>query len=152
MTIGPRKMRAASGTRSSGLYHTPPRSCNLPQVTDFKQFLRVRCLTLFESGTYTSPVSDRRAAVAVLLAAVAIIAIGERPTILTDYTSGAADLQKGIGRLWSLPGTGAYLLDAIIEVCQGIKKREARRPVIVAITEEGPEFSNRHYDQVLDPL
>ena len=34
--------------------------------------------------------------------------------------------------------TGAYLLDGILEVCQGFKKREATRPVIVALTTEGP--------------
>jgi hypothetical protein len=83
---------------------------------------------------------------------VAIIAIGERPTVLTEYTFIRPSLQKGIDRIWSLQGTGAYLLDGIIEVCQGLKKREARRPVIIAITTEGPELSNRQYDQVLDPL
>ncbi len=83
---------------------------------------------------------------------VAIIAIGERPTIFAASTTSRANLQKGVDRLWSLPGTGAYLLDGIIEVCQGFKKRDARRPVIVAISAEGPELSNRQYDQVLDPL
>jgi VWFA-related protein len=83
---------------------------------------------------------------------VAIIATGERPTIFTEYTSNVADLQKGINRLWALPDTGAYLLDAILEVCQGLKKREARRPVIIAITQEGTEFSFRQYDQVLEVL
>src|SRR4029079_13910691 len=78
--------------------------------------------------------------------------IGERPTIITEYTSSVADLQKGINRLWALPGTGAYLLDSSLEVCQGLKKREALRPVIVAITQEGTDFSYRQYDQVLGPL
>jgi hypothetical protein len=83
---------------------------------------------------------------------VAIIAIGERPTIFTEYTSNVADLQKGINRLWALPDTGAYLLDSILEVCQGLKKREARRPVIIAVTQEGTEFSYSQYDQVLGAL
>ena len=83
---------------------------------------------------------------------LAIIALGERPTILAEYATILPALQKGIDRIWSLRGTGAYLLDGIIEVCQGLKKREARRPVIIAITAEGPEFSNRQHDQVLDPL
>jgi hypothetical protein len=61
-------------------------------------------------------------------------------------------LQKGTDRLWSQAGSGAYLLDAIIEVCQGLKKRGAARPVIVAVTIEGPDFSSRQHDQVLDPL
>jgi hypothetical protein len=83
---------------------------------------------------------------------VAIVAIGERPTIFAPSTTSRANLQKGVDRLWSLQGSGSYLLDGIIEVCQGFKKREASRPVIVAISVEGPELSNRQYDQVLDPL
>ena len=83
---------------------------------------------------------------------VSLIAIGERPTVFTNYTTDAAQLSKGIGRIWSLRDSGAYLLDGIVEVCQGFKKREASRPVIVSITTEGPELSNLHYDQVLDAL
>lgn len=83
---------------------------------------------------------------------VAIIAIGERPTVYTNYTFNQAELKKGIDRIWSVRGSGAYLLDGIIEVCQGFKKRGAQRPVIVAILSEGPELSNRQHDQVLDPL
>src|SRR5256712_12633406 len=83
---------------------------------------------------------------------VAIIAFGERPTIFTDYTTTAAELQKGINRIWSQQNAGAYLLDAILEVSQGFKKRDATRPVLVAIAGEGQELSYRHYDQVLGPL
>ncbi len=83
---------------------------------------------------------------------VALIAIGERPTVFTNYTFSQAELQKGIDRIWSIPGSGAYLLDGVIEVCQGFKKRGAQRPVIVAILSEGPELGNRQHDQVLDPL
>jgi hypothetical protein len=83
---------------------------------------------------------------------VAIIAIGERPTVFTNYTFNQAELKKGIDRIWSMPGSGAYLLDGILEVCQGFKKRGAQRPVIVAILSEGPELGNRQHHQVLDPL
>jgi hypothetical protein len=83
---------------------------------------------------------------------VALVAFGERPTIFTDYTTNVAALQKGINRIWSQQDSGAYLLDALIEVTKGFKKREARRPVIVAIVIEGPELSYRQYDQVLEPL
>lgn len=81
---------------------------------------------------------------------IALIATGERPTILTDYTSDPAQLRKGIVRLW--PMGGNYLLDGIIEVTGGFKKREAKRPVIIAMTTEGPEFSSRYFDLVLTPL
>jgi len=83
---------------------------------------------------------------------IAIIAFGERPTIFADYSSDPVQIRKGIDRIWSMDQSGAYLLDAIIETSNGLKKREASRPVIVAITTSGPEFSNRHHDQVLDPL
>jgi hypothetical protein len=83
---------------------------------------------------------------------VAILGFGERPTVMADYSSDPAALKKGIDRLWPLDGAGAYFLDAIVEVVQGFKKREAQRPVIVAIVIEGRELSYRMYDQVLDPL
>jgi von Willebrand factor type A domain-containing protein len=83
---------------------------------------------------------------------IALIAFGERPTVFTNYTFSQAELQKGIDRIWSVQGSGAYLLDGIIEVCQGFKKRGAQRPVIIAILSEGPELSNRQHDQVIDAL
>jgi VWFA-related protein len=83
---------------------------------------------------------------------VALIGFGERPTILTEYTTNPAELQKGINRIWAQQGSGAYFVDAIDEVVQAFKKREATRPVIVAIVAEGRELSYRQYDQVLDPL
>jgi hypothetical protein len=83
---------------------------------------------------------------------VAIVAIGERPTVFTNYTFSQTELQKGIDRIWSTQGSGAYLLDAIIEVGQGFRKRGAQRPVIVAILSEGPELSTRQHDQVLEAL
>lgn len=83
---------------------------------------------------------------------VALIGIGERPTILTDYTSTRPPLTAGVNRLFSIPQSGTYLLDAIMEVGQGLQKRGAERAVMVAITSEGPELSNGNYRQVLDRL
>lgn len=83
---------------------------------------------------------------------VSLVALAERPTILVNYTSDPKELHRGIERLWDQSMSGNYLLDATIEVLQGFKKREATRPVIVAIVTEGPELSNRHYQDVLDAL
>jgi hypothetical protein len=83
---------------------------------------------------------------------VAIIAIGERPTVFTDYTSNRAMLQKGIDRIWSIQGSGTYLLDGLVETAQGFKKRESSRPVVVSITSEGAELGNWQHDQVIAPL
>jgi hypothetical protein len=83
---------------------------------------------------------------------VAIIGIGERPTILSAYSSDPARVRKGIDRIWSLQSSGMYLLDAIVEVSQGLKKREAARPVMIGIATAGVEYSNRHHDQVIEPM
>ena len=83
---------------------------------------------------------------------VAIVAVGERPTVYTNYTFNQAELKKGIDRIWSMQGSGTYLLDGIVEIGQGFKKRGAQRPVIVAIVSEGPEMSSRQHGEVLEAL
>jgi hypothetical protein len=83
---------------------------------------------------------------------IALIAIAERPTILADYTVEPARVLNAAQRVFATSGSGTYLLDAIIETSQGIMRRGAPRPVIVAIVTEGPELSNRHYKQALEPL
>jgi hypothetical protein len=83
---------------------------------------------------------------------ISLIALAERPTILTEYSSDPAVVQKGINRLFSMSGSGTYLLDGLIETSRGIMKRGSPRPVILVITTEGPELSDRVYQQVLEPL
>ena len=83
---------------------------------------------------------------------LAIVTVGERPTILADFTRDRAQLQKGVNRIFAQSRSAAYLLQGLIEVSHGLKKREAQRPVIVAITAEGPEYSSRYFEQVLAPL
>jgi len=86
-------------------------------------------------------------------AEIALASIGERPTPLVDYTTSGEALKKGINRIFARPGSGAYLLDGIVDVSKGLQKREATRPTIVVLTfERGPEFSNRYYESVLDEL
>ena len=80
---------------------------------------------------------------------LSIVALADRPTILTDTTSSREALLKGIGRVFDQQNSGNYLLDGVLEVCKGFTKRETARPVIVAITTEGPEFSSRPYQDVL---
>jgi hypothetical protein len=86
-------------------------------------------------------------------AEIAIATIGERPTPLVDYTTSTAALKRAITRIFARPGSGAYLLDAIVEVSRGLQRRQAKRPNIVALTiEAGVEFSNRYYEDVLEQL
>lgn len=83
---------------------------------------------------------------------VALIGLGERPTILADFTADRQVLTDGVNRLFSIQQAGTYLLDAILEVGQGLQKRGAERSVMVAIVSEGAELSNRYYRTVLDGL
>jgi hypothetical protein len=83
---------------------------------------------------------------------VSVITLAERPTIHTNYTLDLDAAIKGVQRLFAVPGSATYLLDGIIETSQGIRRRTAVRPVIVAITTEGPEYSDRNYQAVIDPL
>jgi len=83
---------------------------------------------------------------------LSLTALAERPTVLASPSIDRAQIMKGVYRIFEQRQSGSYLLDALIEVSKGFSKREARRPVIVVITTEGPEFSSRRYEDVLKPL
>lgn len=86
-------------------------------------------------------------------AEISIVTYGERPTILVDYTTDQKKLLDGAKRIFPRTGAGAYLMDAIVDVSRGFQKRNAARPVIaVLMMENGVEFSNRHYDNVVSEL
>src|SRR3989442_5750291 len=68
---------------------------------------------------------------------LALVAFGERPTVLVDYTRDPGRLEAGIDRVFAQSGSGAYLLDAIVEVSRGLLEREGTRLAIVVITAEG---------------
>jgi hypothetical protein len=83
---------------------------------------------------------------------LSIVEYGERPSILADSTTDVSALEKGIGRIFPRKGSGAYVLDALVETARGIQKRESPRPVIVAVDTEGVEFGNHDHQRVLDAL
>jgi hypothetical protein len=83
---------------------------------------------------------------------IALIEFGERTSVLTDYTSDPVRLQAGVERVFAHTGSGAYVLDAIVETSKGLRSREGAPASIVVITAEGPEFSNRYHEGVLDEL
>jgi len=86
-------------------------------------------------------------------AEIAVATVGERPTSQLDYTTSTVALKRSVGRIFQRSGSGAYLLDALIEVSKGLEKRAPKRPTIVVVTiESGPEFSNRSFQQVLEAL
>ncbi|MBI4888637.1 MAG: hypothetical protein HY824_16185 [Acidobacteria bacterium] len=80
---------------------------------------------------------------------IALVALADRPTILVDYTSSPERLEQGIGRLFAMSGSGMTLMDAIIEVSTGLRRRDAPRAVIVPIMTNGVEFTNRYARDVV---
>jgi len=83
---------------------------------------------------------------------ISIIGVADRPTLLRDYTTDQKLLQEGVGKVFAMPGAGATLLDAIVEISRGIEKREEDRAAMVILTTENTEFSTRHYNEVLEAL
>ena len=83
---------------------------------------------------------------------IGVVTVGDRATSLVPSTTDVNALKKGINRIFPRSGAGGYLLDAILEVSQGFARSKAARPVIVAVTLEGVEFSNLQYDTVLKAL
>ena len=78
--------------------------------------------------------------------------LGDRPTKVADPTTGAA-AQRGIERLFQQPGTGAHMLDTIVETCNDLVKAKAVRPALVAfVVEAGPEFSQNDRPRVAQAL
>jgi VWFA-related protein len=73
---------------------------------------------------------------------------------LVDYTSSAQPLSEAISKLNARPSTndGGQLLDGISETSLELERREARRPVIVALTVGGQEHSTLPAHHVLDNL
>ena len=107
------------------------------------------------SAAASSQVSDLRQGLESLIARmrpqahIALVEFGERPRVLADYTSDAALLAQGVGRIFSIQGSGAYTLEALVDTLKGTKKREAERSAVVIIWMGGLEFSNRDSRDVL---
>jgi Ca-activated chloride channel homolog len=85
-------------------------------------------------------------------AEIALITFGERPTVLSQYTSDTEPLTQQVKRIFPRSSAGAYLLDAIVDASRGLGKRETDRRVILAVTFEGVDYSNNQYDMVLREL
>jgi hypothetical protein len=83
---------------------------------------------------------------------ISIVGTADRPTILADYSSSREQVMKGVHRIFERPDSGMVLLDALMEVSNGLLKRDARRPVIVSVTTEGTEFSNRLHGEVIERM
>ena len=73
---------------------------------------------------------------------------------LVDYTPNAEKVAEAIIQLTARPGTpdGGQLLEGIFQAAKDQQKREAQRPVIVAVTVGGEEHSTLPAHHVLDQI
>lgn len=85
-------------------------------------------------------------------ARIGMVTIGERPTSILERTGDLSLIKDGVGKIFARSGSGAYLLQGIVDVSRGLSKAETERPVIIAITTEGVEFSNEQHSHVLREL
>jgi len=83
---------------------------------------------------------------------IALIGLAERPTAIVQYTTDKKQLTTAIGRLFSIPGSGMTLLDALFETSRGLRKRDSVRAAFVPVATDGPEFTNRYAKDVIREL
>jgi hypothetical protein len=83
---------------------------------------------------------------------IAILTLASRPTVNTNYTTDQAALLKGADHIFPEQASYETLLDGIREASEGLSKRHATRPVIVAVTTDSRDASFSVYDQVLKAL
>ena len=83
---------------------------------------------------------------------LALVTLADRPTIFVDYTTDSKALLNGTGRIFTMDRSGMTLLDGLVEVSDGMRRREATRAAIVSITTDGVEYTNRRYRDVIDAI
>jgi VWFA-related protein len=87
-------------------------------------------------------------------AQVSVTTVTGQPMRLVDYTSDLSRLTDAVRQLGPRPSTpdGGQLLSGIFEAAEQLRKREAVRPIIVALTVGGEEHSPIPAHQVLERL
>jgi len=85
-------------------------------------------------------------------ATIALVGMADRPTVLMDYTSGAAETKKGIDKIFAQPGAGMVFQDTLSETLRGLMRRDNPRRAVLILTGEGTDFSNIPYRNTLDTI
>ena len=84
---------------------------------------------------------------------LSLMTFGERPTRRAPFAETNKAVEQAVTRIFPVAGAGAYFLQAVVETCQDLRKRNAPSPVIVAfVSEKSPEFSNDSRKQVAAAL
>ena len=87
-------------------------------------------------------------------AEMAICVVTNQVQTIVNFTPSVKAWMAGISRLTVRPATpeGGQLIEGIVTAAADLRKREARRPVILALTVGGNEQSPRLSNEVLDEL
>jgi hypothetical protein len=84
---------------------------------------------------------------------IALMTIGDRPTVAVPASSSAATLNRAVERIFARKGSGAYVLQGITDAAKILNKKESARRLIVAFDiEDGTEFSNDSHESVMTAL
>lgn len=83
---------------------------------------------------------------------MAVTTIGDRPTILQDYTLDKESLLKAVRRIFPIPNSAAYFIEGVAELSRGLVARDFARAFVIAILTEGPEYSDRRHTDTLPLL
>ena len=81
---------------------------------------------------------------------ISLISFGGPPRILVGSTGSLGRLQDGLGDVFGFAGSAAYLLDAMAQAAEGFTRREAARPILMALTTEGVDYSNVRAREVFE--
>ena len=81
---------------------------------------------------------------------ISLIGFGGPPRILVGSTRSLSQLQDGLGDVFGFAGSAAYLLDAMAQAAEGFVRRESARPVLMALTTEGVDYSNVRAREVFE--
>jgi len=85
-------------------------------------------------------------------AAIALVGMADRPTVLMDYQSGIGETKKGIEKIFAQPGSGMVFQDTLVQTLRGLSRRDNPRRAVLVITGEGTDFSNTPYQNTLDVI
>ena len=81
---------------------------------------------------------------------IALMEFGQASIPVVNFTSNAADLEKGINRLFPKPDANSVLLEAMIEANKQLEKRPSpRRAIVVLNIEPGDEQSRDQPNAIL---
>jgi VWA domain-containing protein len=80
---------------------------------------------------------------------IGLMEFGERPNQLAALSNSMTLFDRGANYLVERSGSGAYLMEGILDAIKALKKEDAKRPAIVVfVRESSPEFSQTRHEEI----